>query len=674
MHFREEADAIVARRIAEKLEKDRAVERRVLEERGEQLARKLQEQAYQHKKPVLRNNDLGYPIPPRSYPKPQPNQYLSHSPPVVQQEHMQLQQTSPHAIKPAAVPHLNYITVDTENFLPNPKLPYKTRSPEKTNYTAVNLQSHTPEKPKYSQYQQQNGLAAGGRQQQLNGRSGGAATQYARTDMPDSIDVNYELPIDNLIINNQTDAYKQFSTTNGNGNNNYNINLNQKPLPEKIVAPSGHNVAVGNGSRFADNIHQHYLEDDEDDDFYDNDKIVTNNRNALLNEIGLPSSTMDLIPPPRPPPQMSRPSTSSVASGSSGIGSPKHRNEHNNSFDSSDRIRTMKDLGLPPDEIHEIDRRLTQEERDEELARKLQELERKEVDQEERDRMVAMEAQDKELAKMLQERERAKAKRAKERARLKKEMQKQQQTNGGALDTSVEEADQPPSLEQHHDPEHADADSYSSPIDMLSSHDVSYTRRNEQSPPNSISPIQQYYHQHQNSNSSHGSHGTGSHQYRGAPQPINEENYSNPVDMIKQQKTKGLKKPPAPLPIDIIGRCENDIYVFPVDQEYQGPPRPNHLEIRGMLNRPAPPRAHLPEDTLGGHNNQSFSYSPSSTPTNSMSTPGTSLTPPDLTLEYPDQSLDSGSPVPPYMPIQGTRRNASLENKKKKSKDRCAQQ
>jgi hypothetical protein len=43
---------------------------------------------------------------------------------------------------------------------------------------------------------------------------------------------------------------------------------------------------------------------------------------------------------------------------------------------------------------------------------------------------------------------------------------------------------------------------------------------------------------------------------------------------------------------------------------------------------------------------------------------------PDL-LEYSEPS--STSPVPPYMPIQGTRRNASLD-KKKKSKDRCAQQ
>lgn len=72
---------------------------------------------------------------------------------------------------------------------------------------------------------------------------------------------------------------------------------------------------------------------------------------------------------------------------------------------SSDRIRQLKELGVPADEILEIDRRLTQQEKDEELARRLQEEEGQVcMTQEEKDRMVAIEAQDKELARMLQER------------------------------------------------------------------------------------------------------------------------------------------------------------------------------------------------------------------------------------------------------------------------------
>lgn len=41
----------------------------------------------------------------------------------------------------------------------------------------------------------------------------------------------------------------------------------------------------------------------------------------------------------------------------------------------------------------------------------------------------------------------------------------------------------------------------------------------------------------------------------------------------------------------------------------------------------------------------------------------------------PDFLDQSSSPVPPYMPIQGTRRgNLSVDNKKKKSKDKCTHQ
>lgn len=70
----------------------------------------------------------------------------------------------------------------------------------------------------------------------------------------------------------------------------------------------------------------------------------------------------------------------------------------------TDRVRQLRELGVPPEEILEIDRRLTQQEKDEELARRLQEEEGQSMTQEQMDRMVAIEAQDKELARMLQER------------------------------------------------------------------------------------------------------------------------------------------------------------------------------------------------------------------------------------------------------------------------------
>lgn len=88
---------------------------------------------------------------------------------------------------------------------------------------------------------------------------------------------------------------------------------------------------------------------------------------------------------------------------------------------------SLREIGLPPEELHELSKKLKQEQKDEVhiytsipntlallviyfaflqlLARRLQAIESKDSAlQEQRDRMLAIEAQDKELAKMLQER------------------------------------------------------------------------------------------------------------------------------------------------------------------------------------------------------------------------------------------------------------------------------
>lgn len=69
-----------------------------------------------------------------------------------------------------------------------------------------------------------------------------------------------------------------------------------------------------------------------------------------------------------------------------------------------------------------------------------------------------------------------------------------------------------------------------------------------------------------------------------------------------------------------------------------------------------------------------ISQTPSSHDTTTSST--SSTTSPAISLPPPDLSEDELSPVPPYMPIQGQRRTASLEKKTKKSraKDGCKQQ
>lgn len=69
---------------------------------------------------------------------------------------------------------------------------------------------------------------------------------------------------------------------------------------------------------------------------------------------------------------------------------------------------------------------------------------------------------------------------------------------------------------------------------------------------------------------------------------------------------------------------------------------------------------------------------PSYDTTSSTVTTSTSSSSPSFTLPPPDIAEHDGetSPVPPYMPIQGQRRTASLEKKaKKKNKDGgCKQQ
>lgn len=94
-----------------------------------------------------------------------------------------------------------------------------------------------------------------------------------------------------------------------------------------------------------------------------------------------------------------------------------------------------------PSSMTEEEYRRMQEEKDEELARFLQEKENLEnMDTVNRDRLLAIETQDKELARLLQEKERAKARRARERAKQKAALKRmQEEGNAEALATSDEQ-------------------------------------------------------------------------------------------------------------------------------------------------------------------------------------------------------------------------------------------
>lgn len=247
----------------------------------------------------------------------------------------------------------------------------------------------------------------------------------------------------------------------------------------------------------------------------------------------------------------------------------------------------------------------------------LQETENKNVNQEEIDRKVAMEAQDKELAKMLQEREKAKAKRAKERARLKKEALRQQQLQEQQHQSQIENGMNGEHNQHSNDAQEMDGDSYSNPIDMLKPNDAYFSRKNQQSPDVYLN----HHHQKQSSMQSHSSggshHGHHSQQY--------DESYSNPIDMLQGASHHNHK---ARKHHQYSDRERDDIYVLPVESEHKPATRPNHLELRGQLNRPANPKPHLPEDNIAAMLDPTYAVpGSSSSPPNSTPLSSSNLTP-----------------------------------------------
>ncbi|XP_017860262.1 PREDICTED: uncharacterized protein LOC108611925 isoform X5 [Drosophila arizonae] len=233
---------------------------------------------------------------------------------------------------------------------------------------------------------------------------------------------------------------------------------------------------------------------------------------------------------------------------------------------------SLREIGLPPEELHELSKKLKQEQKDELLARRLQAIESKDSAlQEQRDRMLAIEAQDKELAKMLQERygknifklrklkisavkEKAKVKRAKEKARLRKSQQKEAAagaavgangvnsllcgTNGSHCGPLLALPQDCMSASQIQTPNDIDVEAYSNPIDVLNS------SRSEQRQPNGTLTNGSLT---RDSSSSHGS-------------------------MQRQQRQ-------AAAAASSLTRGDDDIYTLPVDSCRPGHQRPISLHL-----------------------------------------------------------------------------------------------
>lgn len=151
-----------------------------------------------------------------------------------------------------------------------------------------------------------------------------------------------------------------------------------------------------------------------------------------------------------------------------------------------------------------------------------------------------------------------------------------------------------------------------------------------------------------------------------------DDSYSNPIDLLPTSQTVAVTN-------------EDINYAFPINTtppKLPPPARPTQLDLK-TSNKPlqstSSPSQHVNiamaiDPTYNRRSQHSIPFydtSSSSTVTTSTSSSSPSMLLPSPELVQPEQDNN----VPPYMPIQGQRRMASLEKKpKKKSKDNCKQQ
>lgn len=321
----EKVDAEVARDLADKLKRETDRERKKLNHQNEIVARKLQEQSFdrhQQRPPPVGND---YPAPPRNHPKPNhlknspKNDYFSSPPKQLNQKTNQLNYVSldldpPKSSQlPSKPTPTAYTEIMPSGFHPIESNNLKFTTPEKKN-PQVNLHSHTPEKNysnsrKYD-FPQMKPSDSHFEDDGVSGLfintnqelSGFGASQ----DVAESIR-QYHMPSEDIPTNNfRTEKHLNFPYDDD-FRNNSNF---QKLSPEK------YDYIIGNGSVNNSLGRQ-----------------PQKNSDSKVNEVGLPTGTL-------------------------------FKNRENN-FSDPERIKTLQDLGLPPEEIQEIDRRLRQEIRDE---------------------------------------------------------------------------------------------------------------------------------------------------------------------------------------------------------------------------------------------------------------------------------------------------------------------
>lgn len=150
------------------------------------------------------------------------------------------------------------------------------------------------------------------------------------------------------------------------------------------------------------------------------------------------------------------------------------------------------------------------------------------------------------------------------------------QQDGGA-DESGAVQPLPEHARSRSDPLEMDGDSYSDPIDLITNPGPDHGLMSR-SHPTYNNPMAQrageYYHAKQGSGASRDS------------LPFSDENYSNPIDMVKSGHHSSSRRSDQSNSL----RRDDDVYISPSDSgSCNGPARPSKLELRGPLNRPAQP-------------------------------------------------------------------------------------
>lgn len=122
------------------------------------------------------------------------------------------------------------------------------------------------------------------------------------------------------------------------------------------------------------------------------------------------------------------------------------------------------------------------------------------------------------------------------------------------------------------------------------------------------------------------------------------------------------------------------------DDVHTTPSRPTNLDVNGVKSSPSHSKPRYPDpEEIEVLSSGSSASSTNTLPNIAMAIDptytaarctGSNVTSPAISLPPPNFDEEDDGPVPPYMPIQGQRRTASLEKKSKKSKvkDGCKQQ